>query len=110
MVRAVADGQADAGAVGDAGWAALRSEGYAPAVKLEVAWRSPTYFHCNLHGATVTRRRWRAAVEPGSLDMSYNDPTLRRLMDLEGVKLWIPAERSGYADLADATREQGLLR
>ena len=46
VVRAVADGEADAGAIGDATWA-VPDHGVAAGAELEVAWRSPTYYHCN---------------------------------------------------------------
>ena len=42
--------------------------------------------------------------------MSYDEPNLRAVMDLEGVKRWLPGDKSGYADLTEAMREQGLLR
>jgi ABC-type phosphate/phosphonate transport system substrate-binding protein len=109
VVRAVAEGDADAGAVGDATWAAMRSEGFAPAGDIEVVWRSPTYYHCNFTALpTLDARRvgrWSAAL----LAMSYDDPALRGVMDLEGVKRWLPGDKSGYADLAEAMREQGYL-
>jgi len=34
---------------------------------------------------------------------------LRSVMDLEGVKRWLPGDKSGYVDLTDAMREQGML-
>jgi phosphonate transport system substrate-binding protein len=109
VVRAVAEGEADAGAVGDATWAAMRSEGFAPAGELEVVWRSPTYYHCNFTALPAldagTSTRWSEAL----LAMSYDDPALRGVMDLEGVKRWLPGDKSGYADLTEAMREQGYL-
>jgi ABC-type phosphate/phosphonate transport system substrate-binding protein len=109
VVRAVADGNADAGAVGDATWASFRSSGFAPASDLEVAWRSPTYYHCNftaLPSFDATRARgWSEAL----LAMSYDEPELRAVMDLEGVKRWLPGDKAGYSELTDAMREQGYL-
>jgi phosphonate transport system substrate-binding protein len=110
VVRAVADGEADAGALGDATWAALRSDGFAATVELEVIWRSPAYYHCNFTALpsfdAKQAQPWSAAL----LDMSYDDPALRAVMDLEGVKRWLPGDKSGYADLAEAMRAQGYLR
>lgn len=102
VVQAVAEGAADAGALGDATWAAFRADGLPVTHDLEVAWRSPTYFHCNftalpsLDGALA--ERWQAAL----LAMDREDPTLRAAMDLEGVKRWLPGDRTGYADLFEA--------
>ena len=109
VLSAVADGEADAGAIGDATWAVLRTEGFAAGSELEVAWRSPTYYHCNFTALPsfddARAQRWSEAL----LAMSYDDPALRTAMDLEGVKRWLPGDKSGYADLTEAMREQGYL-
>ena len=36
------------------------------------------------------------------LGMSYADPALRPLLDLEGLKQWVPGRVSGYAQLSVA--------
>jgi phosphonate transport system substrate-binding protein len=109
VVRAVANGEADAGALGDATWAAMRSEGFAAAAELEVAWRSPTYYYCNFTALPSFDKDWASRWSQTLLAMSYDDPAHRVVMDLEGVKQWLPGDKSGYADLADAMREQGSL-
>ena len=109
VLRAVADGDADAGAVGDATWARLQAERYEPSSKLEVAWASPTYYHCNFTALPTfdpeTAARWLEAL----LAMDYNDAILRHVMDLEGVKRWLPGDKTGYQDLTQAMLEQGYL-
>jgi ABC-type phosphate/phosphonate transport system substrate-binding protein len=109
VVRAVADGEADAGALGDATWAAMRSDGFAPATELEVSWRSPTYYHCNFTALPSFEEERAARWSEALLAMSYDDPALRSVMDLEGVKRWLPGDKAGYADLTEAMREQGYL-
>ncbi len=109
VVRAVAVGDADAGALGAPTWARFRAETLPAASGLEVAWTSPTYFHCNftaLPSFDATRaRRWSEAL----LAMDYDDPAMRHAMDLEGVKRWLPGDESGYRALAEAMAEQGYL-
>jgi phosphonate transport system substrate-binding protein len=109
VVEAVTGGDADTGALGDATWAALRSQNHPAVAELEIAWRSPTYYHCNFTAMPsfdpANARRWSDAL----LAMSYDDPTLRPAMDLEGVKRWLPADRDGYRTLEQAMREQGHL-
>ena len=68
-----------------------------PAVPgLEVQWRSADYYHCNFtalrRSTTERRRRWLRAL----LAMDYNDPMVRKAMDLEGVKRWLPGDEDGY--------------
>jgi len=106
VLEAVARGDADAGSLGDATWVALREQGHPAVAELELAWRSPIYFHCNF---TALPGFAGAAWSEALLTMSYDEPTLRPAMDLEGVKRWLPADKSGYATLTEAMREQGYL-
>jgi phosphonate transport system substrate-binding protein len=96
VVRAVAEGAADAGALGETTLAAFRAERVPAVADLEVAWRSPTYYHCNFTALPSLddglANRWRSAL----LTMSYDDPSMRQAMTLEGVKRWLPGDRSGY--------------
>jgi len=40
--------------------------------------------------------------------MSYDDPEVRTLMELEGLKRWLPARTSGYEQLEKAVGRFGL--
>ncbi|HEX3806520.1 MAG TPA: PhnD/SsuA/transferrin family substrate-binding protein [Gaiellaceae bacterium] len=106
VVEAVSRGGADAGALGDATWVALRSEGHPAVSGLELAWRSPVYYHCNF---TALPAFDGAAWSDALLAMSYADPTLRPAMDLEGVKRWLQPDKAGYETLTHAMQEQGYL-
>jgi phosphonate transport system substrate-binding protein len=109
VLRAVGAGEALLGAVGDATWIALKSERRPETEGLEVAWRSPIYYHCCFTARPELQaqagERWLELL----LDMNYDDPGLRHVMDLEGVKRWLPGDRRGYEDLAEAMRKQGRL-
>ncbi|MBO0684163.1 MAG: PhnD/SsuA/transferrin family substrate-binding protein [Candidatus Dormibacteraeota bacterium] len=109
VVRAVAEGQAQAGALGDATWVRLKAEAFPEAAGLRVIWRSPTYCHCCFTARpdldAGLAGRWLELL----LGMDYNDPRLRHAMDLEGVKRWLPGEKAGYAALTAAMHEQGYL-
>jgi hypothetical protein len=43
------------------------------------------------------------------LEMSYSDAAVRPLLDLEGLKRWLPARTSGYAQLAAAVDRFGTI-
>jgi ABC-type phosphate/phosphonate transport system substrate-binding protein len=109
VVRAVAEGRADAGALSAAYFSAFRAESVAAVADLEVTWRSPTYYHCNFTVLDSLDReltdRWSQAL----LAMDYDDPSLRPAMDLEGVRRWYSGDREGYASLEAAMEEQALL-
>jgi ABC-type phosphate/phosphonate transport system substrate-binding protein len=109
VLEAIADGLADAGAVGDATWIHLKGEGWSKLNELELSWRSPTYYHCNFTAHPDTSgdlSGWANAL----LAMSYDDHVMRHPMDLEGVKKWLPGDDSGYADLRAAMHAQGYLK
>ena len=109
VVEAVARGDAVAGALGDATWTQLSADGGTETADLAVVWRSPAYSHCCFTARPDFDRelagRWLELL----LDMSHDDPAMRHAMDLEGVKRWLPGDKSGYADLTAAMRDQGYL-
>ncbi len=109
VLKAVSSGEALAGAVGDATWVSLKSQGHTDTEGLEVIWRSPTYYHCCFTARPdfpgESAGRWLELL----LGMDYADASLRHYMDLEGVKRWLPGEKAGYRDLTEAMTQQGYL-
>jgi phosphonate transport system substrate-binding protein len=102
VLNAVSRGEADAGAVGDQYWARALGEGLAASGKVKAFWTSPPYCHCNFtvrSDADVDRfQPWTAAL----LAMDYNDPAHRPIMDMEGLKRWVPPSMDGYQALFEA--------
>lgn len=109
VVAALVDGHADVGFVGDATWARLISEGRVDGSKVKSVWTSPGYHHCNF---TVLpdfpADREQAFLGP-LFAMTYDDPRGRHIMDLEGLKAWVPGSTAGYASLEAAMQAQDLL-
>ena len=113
VLRALRDGEADAGALGDTTWIRQVAEGRIDPTQLRAIWTSPGYCHCNF---TVLEafpeeqgRRWTETL----LRMTYDNPRWRELMDLEGLKRWLettPEIMRGYASLWQAVGRQGLTR
>ena len=69
----------------------------------------PRFLRKRPYTITATSRCWTVRQRPkqhGSanllLEMSYADPEVRRLLDLEGLKQWVPGRTEGYALLARA--------
>jgi ABC-type phosphate/phosphonate transport system substrate-binding protein len=109
VVRAVAAGEADAGALSDTYFSAFRAEGVPEVAELEVIWRSPTYNHCNFTVLGSFDEARGEAFSRALLAMDFDDPTLRPAMELESVRRWLAGETGGYATLEIAMREQGYL-
>ncbi len=113
VLRALREGQADAGALGDATWFRQVAEGKIDPQQIRPVATPPGYCHCNF---TVLAdfpedlgRRWTESL----LAMSYDDPRWRPLMDQEGLKRWVRADAAimeGYRVLFDAVERQGLYR
>src|SRR4029077_16545999 len=92
VLRALRDNRADAGALGDATWRAQVAEGRVDPGQIRPVWTSAGYCHCNFTALADfpedLGRRWTESL----LRMRYDDPRWRELMDLEGLKRWIPAD------------------
>jgi ABC-type phosphate/phosphonate transport system substrate-binding protein len=107
-LRAVTDGEAEAAAVGVNTWQALTAGGEAATADLEVVWESEPYNHCNFTAlASLDVERANAWVAH-LLAMSWDHPEHRRILDLEGLREWKPAELEGYASLIEAMESQGI--
>ena len=108
VLNAVAGGQADAGAVGDPFWAKALEERAVDGDKVRLLWNTPPYHHCNF---TALDSLEQTRVEPwveALLRMDYNNPRHRPLLDMEGLKRWLPAQIAGYRTLFEAVEEQGI--
>jgi ABC-type phosphate/phosphonate transport system substrate-binding protein len=106
--RALLSGAADAACMIDGNHLLFGVEGTLPAGSTVILAQTPPYDHCNF---TVTD-----AAPAGQIDrfvdlllgMSYDDPEVRPLLDLEGLKAWRPGRTSGYTQLEQAVREVGF--
>jgi ABC-type phosphate/phosphonate transport system substrate-binding protein len=98
-VRALIRGEADAACIIDGNHLLFTQEGVIPAGATRILAQTPPYDHCNftvLDGAPgALIGRFRELL----LGMSYADPDVRPLLDLEGLKQWLPGRTSGYAAL-----------
>jgi ABC-type phosphate/phosphonate transport system substrate-binding protein len=100
-VKALLAGTVDAACILDANHLAFAREGlYAPNA-LRVLLHTGQYDHCNFTALAETPAI--AGFRELLLAMSYADPTVRPLLDLEGLKAWLPGRTSGYDLLERAT-------
>lgn len=107
VLKAVLNGDADAGAVGSPFWAGVLSGQLVPAGALESIWSSPRYHHC-----MFTARPKLPAEDAGrftdALFRMNGDPRFRHVLEAEGLKEWVKPSTEGYASLREAALGQGF--
>jgi ABC-type phosphate/phosphonate transport system substrate-binding protein len=108
-VRALLRGDADAACVLDANHLAFVREGTLPAAATRILTRTETYDHCNFTVLDHVEPELVARFRELLLAMSYADPEVRPLLDLEGLKAWVPGRVSGYAQLSKAVDRFGTI-
>lgn len=108
-VKALAAGKVDAACIIGSNHLLFTQEGTVAAGSLQVLSETGVYDHCNftvLDGAPPTVDRFCDLL----FAMSYDDATVRRLLDLEGLKKWLPGRVEGYAMLERAVDRFGAGR
>jgi len=106
-IRAVLDDRADAAAIGIGTWEAIARGEITPGA-FEVFWRSPHYCHCNFTAlATLDEDRTEPWVDQ-LLQMSWDVPAHRRILEMEGLRRWVRPQLDGYRVLFEAVREQSI--
>lgn len=107
--RALIRGDCDAACLIDGNLLLFAQEGTLPAGSVRTIATTPLYDHCNF---TVIDGRMSDSVKLFRellLGMSYEDPEVRRLLDLEGLKRWLPGRTDGYQLLSNAVDHFGYL-
>ena len=106
-VRSVLDDGADAAAIGISTWKALGDGDLAPGA-LEAVWTSPPYCHCNFTATDSLEESRAEAWVARLLEMDWENPEHRRILEMEGLRRWVTPQLEGYGPLFDAVEEQGL--
>ncbi|MDQ3462498.1 MAG: phosphate/phosphite/phosphonate ABC transporter substrate-binding protein [Actinomycetota bacterium] len=106
--RALVAGTVDAACMIDSNHLLFSHEGTLPPGSTRILTQTEPYDHCNF---TVGPEAPPALVDRFTellLAMSYDDPDVRTLLDLEGLKAWRTGRTTGYGALAAAVAEQGV--
>ena len=99
-------GEAAASALLDLNWQAWTQDGTIDPAAYTILATSEPYDHC----CFTVRQDFPQASQDKFLhvlfSMSYDNPRHREMMDLEGLKAWVPGRISGYEVLHDAVQQQ----
>ncbi|HWB81599.1 MAG TPA: PhnD/SsuA/transferrin family substrate-binding protein [Nannocystaceae bacterium] len=108
--RALQAGEVAAACVIDGNHLLFAREGVLPPGSSKVLAQTPPYDHCNFSVLDdYAKRPELARFVEILLAMSYADAKVRPLMDLEGLKQWLPGRTSGYAQLERAIDAFGTI-
>ena len=105
--RALAAGHADAACMVDGNLMLFAREGVLPPGARVIA-QTPPYDHCTMTAGPAADAALAGRFRELLLGMSYADPELRPLLDLEGLKEWRPPRLEGYQQLERAVDESGF--
>lgn len=101
-IRALRDGAVDAACVLDANLLLFSQEGTIASSALRVLGRTEAFDHCMMTAGPSADPAALVRLVDAFLAMSYADPGVRPLLDLEGLTAWLPGRTDGYAQLAAA--------
>jgi phosphonate transport system substrate-binding protein len=107
--RAVERGEAAASAMLDLNWAAWTADGTIDPAAFQIKATTGRFDHCifTVNPAMDAReeQRWLNVL----FSMKYDDPDHRHMMDLEGLKAWLPGRTSGFTLLNAAVTAEGFF-
>ncbi|HUO23446.1 MAG TPA: phosphate/phosphite/phosphonate ABC transporter substrate-binding protein [Caulobacteraceae bacterium] len=101
-------GEIDACCMIDGNHLAFGLDGTLPADGARIIERTAPYDHCNFTTSPGAPRHAVARFTELLLAMRWDDPQVRPLLDLEGLRQWLPGRTSGYAQLERAVDEEAF--
>jgi phosphonate transport system substrate-binding protein len=107
--KALVARRVDAACMIDGNHLAFIKEGTLPSGATRVLAQTELYDHCNFTVLDGAPREGLSRFRELLLSMSYDDPQVRPLLDLEGLKQWRPGRTQGYAPLARALDRFGTV-
>ncbi len=109
-VKWVESGKVDAGALNEAVWKRLVSEGAVDARKVKVIWTTPPYYDYNWAVSKAVDPVLREKIRDAFLTLDYDNPEHRKIMDLQRAKSFIATYPENYQGIEQAAISAGLLR
>ena len=108
-LRSLEGGTSDAAAMLDLNWETWCADGTINPGRLRILSSTPPFDHCNFTVLESFPADRAAEWSDVLFRMQYQNPAHREMMDLEGLKAWLPGRTSGYSALTDAVRESGFF-
>jgi len=106
--RALMAGEVDAICIIDGNHLLFTQEGTLPSGQSRILGRTSPYDHCNFTTSPGAPAALIARFTELLLAMSFDDPVVRPLLELEGLRAWREGRTSGYAVLDRAVSATGF--
>ena len=107
--RSVQAGHADACAMLDLNWENWHRDGTIDPGEFWVVGSTPLFDHCVFTAraglSAAAAERWLETL----YSMRYENPAHRTMMDMEGLKAWLPGRTTGFAALSAAVEAEGFF-
>jgi ABC-type phosphate/phosphonate transport system substrate-binding protein len=106
VLRALAEGRAEAGAVGELVWLTELAAGRVDAGRIDTLWTTPPFDHCMFDARPDFSPDAGQRFQKALFAMAWDNPKHRRILEMEGLRQWLPPREEGYGSLRAALAEQ----
>lgn len=106
----VETGKVDAGALNESVWDKLVQEGKVDTTKLKVFWTTPAYVDYNWTVRGDLDRHIVSRIARAFLNLDYNNPEHRAILDLQRAKSYVLATEDDFAGIVEAAKAAELLQ
>lgn len=105
VLAALTDGRAEAGTIGELIWVLQLAAGKIDTQTLESVWVSPPFDHCMFDALPTLDPNKVQGFNRALFAMHWENPHHRPILEMEGLKQWMPPRESGYDSLRHALSE-----
>lgn len=105
VLKALHEGRADAGTVGDLIWVNEQAAGHIDTSRIEVFWTTPGFDHCMFDANPGLSPEKTEGFRRALMAMRWDNQKHRRLLELEGLREWLPPREDGYRSLDEALKQ-----
>jgi phosphonate transport system substrate-binding protein len=102
VLAALREGRTAAGTIGDLIWINEQAAGRVDVNLLHSLWSTPPFDHCMFDALPTLDSGKVERFKKALFGMKWEVPEHRRLLELEGLKVWMPPREEGYRSLRDA--------
>jgi phosphonate transport system substrate-binding protein len=108
VLQALREGKADAGTIGDLVWVNEQAAGHIDPSTIGVLYTTPGFDHCMFDALPTLAPEKREAFQRALFAMKWDHPAHRRLLELEGLREWLPPREEGYESLRQALAAEAV--